>query len=305
MKRTSLSGREFSGKILLFGEHSVIDGSKALVVPFDRFKARLTFERSPSEEITARLSNQQLGRLADYVKNTNVPIDHDELRADLEQGLWLRSAIPERYGLGSSGALCAAIYNEYHQFPEQQKNEGIHEVQARLASMESFFHGRSSGIDPLCVYLHSPVLAKGTRRPSVWRPSGKNPAGLRTFLMDTGIAGNTGDQVRLFREKLDHPGFLNEYQERYIPQVDRIVQTYTNGRITFTALLNLSALQLKVFAEIIPERYLAVWKRGIDTGHYALKLCGSGGGGFLLGFTENMTDIHQIMGGRRWMEFKM
>ena len=31
----------------------------------------------------------------------------------------------------------------------------------------------------------------------------------------------------------------------------------------------------------------AVWKKGIESGDYYLKLCGSGGGGYILGFTRD------------------
>jgi mevalonate kinase len=39
---------------------------------------------------------------------------------------------------------------------------------------------------------------------------------------------------------------------------------------------------------MIPEQFLGVWQNGIDTNDYYLKLCGSGGGGYILGFTEDL-----------------
>ena len=38
---------------------------------------------------------------------------------------------------------------------------------------------------------------------------------------------------------------------------------------------------------MIPDKFKKLWKEGIDSNSYYLKLCGSGGGGFILGFTEN------------------
>ena len=38
---------------------------------------------------------------------------------------------------------------------------------------------------------------------------------------------------------------------------------------------------------MIPNQFQSVWKKGIDSGDYYLKLCGSGGGGFILGFTRD------------------
>jgi mevalonate kinase len=303
MIRTSLSGREFTGKILLFGEHSVIDGSKALVVPFERFKGRLIFERSAFEEVIARLSNLQLGRLAEYLKNRDFPIDHDDLMTDLEEGLWFRSTIPERYGLGSSGALCASVYHEYRLFPERSENENLRQLQATLASMESFYHGRSSGIDPLCIYLQTPILAKGTRNPAIWQPQEKKQPFLHVFLLDTENTGNTGDQVKLLRDRLASPGFFKNYQETYIPMVNQIVDDCLKGRLTLNSLHRLSEQQQIFFREVIPEKYLSIWKQGIENGRYALKLCGSGGGGYLVGFTPDMSFVRQDLGRYALVEF--
>jgi len=273
----------------------------ALVVPYDRVRARLVFERSLNEETTARLSNQHLGRLAEYLRNRDFPIDHDDLMTDVEEGLWFRSEIPERYGMGSSGALCAAVYNEYR-FSERNVND-LRQLQITLASMESFFHGTSSGIDPLCIYLHTPVFAKGTRNPTVWQPSGKSSY-LKTFLLDTGIAGNTGDQVKIFREKMTSPGFLKNYQRTYIPTVNQIVDDSIKGRLSIDSLRRLSEQQLTIFREAIPEKFLQYWMQGIETGRYALKLCGSGGGGYLLGFTLDPALALQDLGGYELIEFE-
>ena len=33
-----------------------------------------------------------------------------------------------------------------------------------------------------------------------------------------------------------------------------------------------------------------IWKQGVETKAYSLKLCGSGGGGFMLGFTRDYEE---------------
>jgi mevalonate kinase len=49
----------------------------------------------------------------------------------------------------------------------------------------------------------------------------------------------------------------------------------------------LSSVVLNNFKPMIPEHH-AIWQNGIDTNDYYLKLCGSGGGGYILGFTEDL-----------------
>ncbi|MBT7242136.1 MAG: mevalonate kinase, partial [Flavobacteriaceae bacterium] len=38
-----------------------------------------------------------------------------------------------------------------------------------------------------------------------------------------------------------------------------------------------------------------LWKKGIETNTYYLKLCGSGGGGYMLGFTEDIVKAKQAL----------
>jgi len=44
---------------------------------------------------------------------------------------------------------------------------------------------------------------------------------------------------------------------------------------------------LNNFKPMIPEQFHALWSKGLETNEYYLKLCGSGGGGYILGFTED------------------
>jgi mevalonate kinase len=44
-----------------------------------------------------------------------VTFDLAELKSDVETGMYFDSSIPQGYGVGSSGALVAAIYDRYAQ----------------------------------------------------------------------------------------------------------------------------------------------------------------------------------------------
>ena len=56
----------------------------------------------------------------------------------------------------------------------------------------------------------------------------------------------------------------------------------------FSNIKQLSHVVLDNFKPMIPKQFHNLWKEGIDTGAYYLKLCGSGGGGYILGFTEDI-----------------
>jgi len=42
------------------------------------------------------------------------------------------------------------------------------------------------------------------------------------------------------------------------------------------------------FKPMIPSDFHDLWKKGIDSESYFLKLCGSGGGGYILGFAPDI-----------------
>ena len=44
---------------------------------------------------------------------------------------------------------------------------------------------------------------------------------------------------------------------------------------------------------MIPHNIQVVWEQGISRDSYFLKLCGSGGGGYILGFTSNFEKVKQ------------
>jgi mevalonate kinase len=63
----------------------------------------------------------------------------------------------------------------------------------------------------------------------------------------------------------------------------------------FRNIKTLSSLVLNNFEPMIPDAFHDVWKNGIETNEYYLKLCGSGGGGFILGFTRDFEKAQKAL----------
>jgi len=57
--------------------------------------------------------------------------------------------------------------------------------------------------------------------------------------------------------------------------------------------IELSKKTFDNFQEMIPSNFKKLWTDGIENEDYYLKLCGSGGGGFLIGFTRDIDTIDQ------------
>jgi mevalonate kinase len=50
---------------------------------------------------------------------------------------------------------------------------------------------------------------------------------------------------------------------------------------------------------MIPNDYHSLWQKGIDTNAYYLKLCGSGGGGYILGFAPDLEQAQAALNPHR------
>jgi mevalonate kinase len=302
METTILSNRNFSGKLLLIGEYSVIEGSRALVIPYPDVSASLVLTHQPlaGEDLA---SNRVLFEFASWLKEneySSLPkLDISRLVRDIEQGLYFRSSIPKGYGLGSSGALCAAVYNEYaegkNNFSERPDSEELLAVKIALAAMESWFHGTSSGIDPLCIYYNKPLIIEGKEDITTWQVENIRKQGLQIFLLDTGLTGDTRELVKVFQNKLQGQSLKESFTEQYIPLVNEVVDQFVDGCPDYNSLVQLSLFQWRIFQDMIPDKFRMVWQYGLDWEYYTCKLLGSGGGGYILGFTRDFDYTRQCL----------
>ncbi len=293
---------EYNAKILLFGEYTLLLGSRALTIPFRKFSARLKFNTDPKpKNIT---SGKNLKKFYDYLDSrrpdfpVGLDVDPDKFKTDLEDGLFLDSDIPQGYGIGSSGVLVASVYKAYSKnplIPEQGSN--LIDLKKYFSFMESFFHGTSSGLDPLSCYAQKPIRVSSPDKIEIVEfPSEKNDSVFYIFLVDTGLMSKTEGLVQLFLEKSNSPKYRKVLLNSMIPGNNRCIDHVLEGRIRdfLSEVETLSGLQLEIFSEMIPDNYKKLWENGITTGNYSFKLCGSGGGGFILGFTRDMENVSSM-----------
>ncbi len=294
-----MKGPLFYSKILLFGEYGIIKDSKGLSIPYNFYNGALKIDGNLS--IEAINSTNSLLKFADYLEKLQleqsdlVNFNLEALHTDLTKGMYFDSSIPQGYGVGSSGALVAAIYDKYSvnkiTVLENLTREKLLKLKYIFAQMESFFHGKSSGLDPLNSYLSIPILinsqdnieATGIPTQSL---NGKGAV----FLLDSGIVGETAPMVTIFMEKLKEEGFRTMLKSQFIKYTDACVDNFLGGdvRSLFSNTKKLSKVVLSHFKPMIPEQFHGIWQHGLDTNDYYLKLCGSGGGGYILGFTQDL-----------------
>lgn len=291
-----MKGPLFYSKILLFGEYGIIKDSKGLSIPYNFYNGALKKSENPNE--IAKKSNESLSRFVTYLKDVNpelVTFDIEVLSQDVEEGMYFDSSIPQGYGVGSSGALVAAIYDKYANDKitvlENLTREKLLKLKSIFSEMESFFHGKSSGLDPLNSYLSIPILINSRDNiEATGIPSQKADGKGAVFLLDSGIIGETAPMVSIFMENMKQEGFRNMLKDQFIKHTDACVDDFLKGDIKslFKNTKQLSKVVLNHFKPMIPNEFHDLWKKGIETNEYYLKLCGSGGGGYILGFTEDL-----------------
>jgi len=294
-----MKGPLFYSKILLFGEYGIIKDSKGLSIPYNSYNGALQIDKELSEE--HQKSNAGLKRFADYLSALDadpaieVAFDMNRMYADIENGLYFDSSIPQGYGIGSSGALVAAVYDKYAlnkiTVLENLTREKLLKLKLIFSEMESFFHGESSGLDPLNSYLSLPILIHSKENIEMAGiPSQAKDGKGAVFLLDSGSVGETAPLVNLFLENLKQEGFRNMLRDKFIKHTDACVDDFLKGDIKslFGNLKKLSHVVLDNFKPMIPKQFHKLWKKGIESNAYYLKLCGSGGGGYILGFTQDL-----------------
>jgi mevalonate kinase len=305
-----MKGPLFYSKILLFGEYGIIKDSKGLSIPYNFYNGALKRDGNTSEQ--ALKSNANLKRFAGYLEQLQqeepelVTFDLDTLKQHVEEGMYFDSTIPQGYGVGSSGALVAAIYDRYANNKitvlENLTREKLLQLKNIFGRMESFFHGKSSGLDPLNSYLSIPILINSKDNiEATGIPSQATDGKGAVFLLDSGIVGETAPMVSIFMENLKEKGFRDMLKKQFTKYTDACVDNFLHGdfKSLFSNTKKLSKVVLNHFKPMIPEQFHELWQKGIETNDYYLKLCGSGGGGYILGFTEDLDKAKKALEGHK------
>ena len=302
-----MKGPLFYSKILLFGEYGIIKDSKGLSIPYNFYNGALKSDGNQSE--TAIKSNESLRSFTNYLENIDdalVTFDIESLTSDIESGMYFDSSIPQGYGVGSSGALVAAIYDKYANDKitvlENLTRDKLLKLKTIFSEMESFFHGKSSGLDPLNSYLSIPILINSKNNiEATGIPAQQSDGKGAVFLLDSGSVGETAPMVGIFMENMKNEGFRKMLKDQFIKHTDACVDDFLKGDVKslFKNTKQLSKVVLNNFKPMIPKQFHALWKNGLDTNDYYLKLCGSGGGGYILGFAEDIERAKQSLKGHK------
>jgi mevalonate kinase len=283
------AGTAFNSKILLFGEYSLMKGSMALSAPYDKFNGQLLIDRTISNKKSDHYSVQYLIDYSHFLETNSFDNDLnlDKFKFDINNGLFFECNIPVSYGLGSSGAIVASIYNAY---TRNKKRTNPADLISLFSRMESYYHGNSSGLDPLTSFTNKPVLINENKViESINIPDEYRKGSGLVFLLDTKTKSETQPLVRWFLSEYEKSIARKETLDQLGPINNKCITGFLSGKLgdILSHIKNLSNFTLNNMKPMIPDNIISIWKRGLESDNYYLKLCGSGGGGMMLGFTKD------------------
>lgn len=271
------------GKWVLVGEHTVMRGGTAIVFPYPRVSLCLEFAPLESKGLTVRPADA--APVVDELFKIYEDRQGSKIRFSRPTGeLTIRSAIPQRAGLGSSAALCVAVAR----WIGAAMGIPVSEVADAARVLENHFHGDSSGMDIAAVLADKPIVFEKGRAPQ--------PLNFDRFphftLHDTGRRSSAADSISRVKVFIagepDKAASIDQAMNAASRQALTGLQAYGNGedQVGLEAVAEGMRMALNCFGasawNLLPEAEQLLIESLLASGALAAKPTGAGGGGMVL-----------------------
>lgn len=268
-----------NGKIILLGEHAVLDGAPALALPLPgAMHAHLCGRASGGPSLSPMPDDPRV-REALALLARLLPGPGFELA-------W-EAVLPPGAGLGASASLSFLLVRAAWQVAHPGLEADPGELAALTHRLEHCFHGTPSGIDDAVVCLGTPVLLQRPAvkvrwpfprielAPHLWQVT--LPAPLHLVLAHSGEAASTREMIARVRAEAG-AGFADDLREAFDAAVAALEagDDEAMGRVLTRVHARLAR------AGASTPRLDRLVDLALQAGAFGAKLTGSGGGGCAL-----------------------
>lgn len=291
MSLSSLSVVSAPGKVILFGEHSILYGHKAisLAIPLRTTITKeilgkgqgFVFHCLPGNDVYEIPSPFGNNSLLSIVFHTLYSLFYKGFRIKVT----IRTDIPIGCGLGSSAALCNCLAAV---FLDSCDLEDIYDISIKL---ENIFHGKSSGID-IKTSLYGGFILSNSCNGKVLSHSIREIQKLPSafYIINTNIESSTKDMVTMVRGK-------SHTLEDQFKDIDNMIDKFDIGigiRELNSSIRECQSILSRKFG--ISNTLIDELIAKLEEEEIYFKITGSGGGGCLIGGfgVQNQKRIEEI-----------
>jgi len=284
------------GKIILFGEHFVVHGTKAILAAIDK---RVTVTSTFTENKTIKV-NSQLGTI-------EVPISssHEEVKSEFRPFVYLAnkiinseqnasgleitidSDIPIGVGLGSSSACCVAATASISELFNELSSEEI--LKMSIEAEKTIFPDTSGADCTVCTY------GGMIEYPSVEKID--NTFDLNLLIVNSMIPHNTKNSVeKVSKFKKNDEGRFSQLCDLETKLIDEVVTAMKNNDVTAFG-LKMSENQKHLEEIQISNDTLRDMISSLKEISLGTKITGAGDGGCIIALVkdENMDKVPALL----------
>lgn len=269
-----------SGKWILAGEHSVLRGGQALVFPLKSRYLELNYHRTETEfemilnsETHPELELMVWSVLEKAFKKLN--LKRSAFRGVLE----FSSKILFGAGMGASATLCVALTRWLHQLGHVKETDQYEFAR----DLENLFHGESSGVDVAVTLYNQPLLFSRNNGFQLLQDYPR-PYLYLSHTNERGVTKDCVDKVKkLFAQDATRAQAIDEQMKQAVAKFQILLSQKNIDASTWTEAMQMAHRcfhEWGLVNEAVRHHEAVLLKAGAK----AVKLTGSGGGGFMLSF---------------------
>lgn len=282
-----------NGKIILMGEHSVVYGQPAIVLPFNQvqIESRIYFQEGPItiDCLYYKGILVEASSVIDGIKRLVQVVLTFLKKPSKDIHLKIDSNLPAQRGLGSSAAVSAAVVRSiFDAFKEKLED---HILNHFVMVAEQIHHINPSGLDATTITSGQALFFQ--------KEVGKTALSFSLdailVVADTGVVGQTSDAVEEVRKIWNqNPTIINPILDR-LGELTKDVKDYLrNNEVIRLGLAMTEAHQLLKRMNVSDDILEKLVETAVAHGALGAKLTGGGKGGCIIALTACQEDAIEI-----------